>query len=127
MRLCSAVIGYGSGDAGSELWEFSNRFLRAMKLLALPKSKLKDALVGKLWVIRVTGFRQKSLDEWTIARAKKADPALDLSVDERSEVWYHVSNMCLSPYAPFMREMKVMKTEQDETYLEVGYVTCLLA
>ena len=123
MRLCSAVIGYGSGDAGSELWEFSNRFLRAMKLLALPKSKLKDALVAKLWVIRVTGFRKKSLDPWTIARAMKADPPVDLSVDERREVWYHVSNMCLSPYAPFLREMTVMKTGKDETHLEVGYAS----
>lgn len=41
----------------------------------------------------------------------------DITEEKKVEKFYHVANMSLNPYAPFLREMKYEREDKDEILL----------
>ena len=58
-----------------------------------------------------------------IQRVRRADPATDLSCEQRVDIWLHISNMSLSPYAPFFRKMSFV--EEDVAMGEIQLLVCM--
>ena len=58
---------------------------------------------------------------------RRVNPETDLAVEQRKDSWYHICNMSLSPFVPFLRRMHFLyeDVEHEEIHLKVG-VVCLV-
>ena len=110
---------------GIVLWEFANRFKRAIKMqYDRQRPTLLRPLLQKMIVFELVGSRPVSTSPVAIVRARR-EQNIDLTVPYETHAFFHIAHMRLSPYEPLLRKMNPMYDDPDYNEKHVKAVTRL--
>ena len=106
-------------DAGHKTYLMRNAFLRSMKAACQHKSKEKDLLVNGNLVARLRGVRLEQDEDPLLDALDELNGDLRDRTAFKVDMFWHVAYVCLCPYMPTVRSMRLLDGQAIEGELHV--------